>query len=284
MTNYINSLIKAYPVLSNEEIRSVCFEMHNNASQKIREENRNRLALSFTKYAFSECKKYVKNSNSEEFADMFSEVIAVLLEKAWDYDPENAAGACFITFVQNYVKDVTSKAYNGDKTKYLVSTISDIVSAQNEYMALYGSEPSVSELSAFTGMSERVIKNALVRNESCNSISLNAPASSEDSDTTFGDMAVESLTSCCCVLSPEETVLEKLEAERIIRVKEQFSGVERFIVEYPKMSERKAVVMLKEQYGITIARTSYQNLKNKTLAKFQMRMERTADNFEALAA
>lgn len=284
MTNYINSLIKAYPVLSDEELRRVCFEMHNNASKEVREENRNRLALSFTKYALSQCRKYSAGSNAEEFSEMFSEVISVLLDKARDFDPDNSSGACFITFIQKYVNDALSRVRNGDRTKYLVSRMSEISRAQNEYMALYGKEPSVSELSAFTGMSEKVISNAISRNRNYNSLSLDAPASSEDSDTTLGDMAAENLTSAWSNPNPEEAVLEKLEAERMSRVRNYFSGVERFVVDNPEISERKALSILKENYGIEMAKTTYHDLKKRTLTKFEMYMERTSDNFEALAA
>lgn len=270
MTKFIETLINSNPALSNEDAKALCYAMHNAKDEKKRIENRNKFALSFSKYAYSVC---IKNSKGkglsvQDIEDMFSDILEVILEKAWTYDCDNAYGACFITYIQEDVKKAAIKSFNGEKTDYFIRTMDKINKVENEFQKLYGEEPSIEELSELTGLSEKVIRNAYLMKERYMTASIyDKTGNSDECELTYGDLATESVTVRYEALSPEEAYIRK---ETLLKLKKgisELSFVEKFAVEHPELSERKAVEVLQNKYGLKIARTTYQGRRNAAVRK-----------------
>lgn len=284
MTNFISTLINSNPFLSNEEIRMLCYKMHNSNDQKERIESRNKLALSFSQYAYGICnQQFMKGKISEEgIEDMFNDILEVILEKAWEYNPDNATGACFITFIAPYVKNTALKTFNGEKTEYYVRTMNRINKAIASYVEVYNEKPSIEELSELTGLSVKVIKNAYALRESYMTVSIYDSVGSEDNGLTYGDIAIGSATIHANLMTPEEAVYEEAMNNKLHLGIQELSFIERFAVENFQLSERKAVQVLENEYGIVMGRTTYQNYKNKAVRKLRNFLNN--DHMELLAA
>jgi len=272
MTNFIKTLIDANPVLSEAAVSKLCYKMHNSTNEKERLECRDKLALSFSKYAYSVCnQQFLKGNISEEdIEDMFNDILEVILEKACEFNPDSSSKACFITFITPYVQNKVLKSFNGEKTEYYVRTMNTINRAVAAYFETYKEQPSLEELSEITGFSIKKIKNACLMKNNYMTVSIYDTAFESDYGVvTYGDIATGNATSRVRSYTPEDTLYGKELNEKLILGMQELTPVEKFTIDNFHLSVREGVRVLEEEYGIVMGKTAYAEHRKTAVRKLR---------------
>ncbi len=193
--------------LSNDQVKELCFIIHNAKTEEERNNAKWELVYSFKDNVKRTCQEYLKtiygknvDFESKNIYDLIDVCYDVLFEYAEKYNPEHSSGASLFTYARNEMKNKMLQATNPGMTETQIRNYNIIFNARKCYekkydTAWFETEESLIELSNICGLSVKVIKKtlALKRETSPYIVSFDAPLSGtgESDNYTIAETLVD---------------------------------------------------------------------------------------------
>ena len=185
--------------LTKNQVKELCFVIHNGKTEEERNNAKWELAYSFKTGVENKCRNFLNNIygknvdyESKNIKNLIDVCYDVLFECAERYDPEHSSGANLFTYARNEMKNKMLQATNPGMTETQIRNYNTIFNAKKYYEKKHGSiwfetEDSLIELSDICGLSVKVIRKTLALKRESNpiTISLDAPLSDNEERDNF---------------------------------------------------------------------------------------------------
>lgn len=178
MNKTINTIIKNYPCLSEEQTIQLCERIKNGDN-----EARNTLALSNVGLIFEALKQM--HVSDEDKEDLFEECFIEYLEKIHCFDPNKGK---FSTFIFSWLKDCIAKNNSQGVPIRIIRNNTKIKNYEDYYFQNHNKKPTEAELIKNTGFSQKSYKKYMEDKKFFNKDSLDRPLSNEQDGSTFGEI------------------------------------------------------------------------------------------------
>lgn len=261
MNRFIDSIIKAYPVLTKQEIKEICKRIMQGDT-----EARNTLALSNVRLILKIFTDMHVSRNEAE--DMFQECFITYLEKAQMFNPDKGT---FTTYMSNWVKDTIRNNNPHNIPVKSLNEYSKIKKVEETYLDTYERLPTIKELSDATGLSVNVINRRRSEKNVFFMDSLDRTVKGKDNSTT----TLGALINDGNCEDPEEDCIIADMVQNLFRQITTLSEQEQIILDcmYNLSGKYNAPLSIRETAQVTgIGRMTVASIHNKVLSKLRLRM------------